>query len=168
MVDDHPSGTQVGHKVLTSATEAERLQFGGKVREARRKLNWTQTRLAEQAKMHGNTISNIETGKTDNLESRRIIKEAIDAAHEKEFSCPFVWVGDRHVETSLSLNKESLLEFIRGSEVLSRIDQAIVTASKVRWMPADSFMGMYLERLFHIAVETLSELAGQLSARESV
>jgi hypothetical protein len=118
--------------------------------------------------MHWNSISNIETGKTDNLASRRIIKEAIDAGHRKEFGCPFGWVEESQVEKSLSLDKKSLLQFVKDSELVDRIDRTIVAASETRAMPADSFVEPYLERLFRIGIRTLPELEAELRRREAV
>jgi transcriptional regulator with XRE-family HTH domain len=158
MKGDHPNGAQSRHTGV-KRPKADLLQFGRQVCEARLKLDWTQAKLAEVSGLHWNSVGSLERGQRDNLDSRWRVREAIDAEHQRRFGRSFSWLEGQ-------VDKETLLRYLQESEVVDRIDKAVIAASDVGLVPADSFVGTYLERIFRLEIRTLPELDSRLREDE--
>lgn len=156
----------ISHKLVTTHASRNVSDFGKNLLRARNLLSWTRSYLASKTVplvpkgVHENTIYNIEKGITPgSLEIQRVIKEVITAELKRDYP----WDdGDK------PLDKNSLAEFLRNSEVADRIDHAVATAANLRVVPPESFLDMILDRASYLGTTTVSEIEGLLKQNEQI
>jgi len=155
------------HKKVTSRTKREISELGKNLLRARDELSWTQEFLCKETgkfgskALHFNTIYNIENGITGGgKESHRVLKKTITAALGR----PYPW----DAITAGIINKNSLAQFIKDSQLVTDIDHTISKAQKpaLRIAFSDDFAEFFAERMHLVKIKTIQELEEQLKQRE--
>jgi DNA-binding XRE family transcriptional regulator len=150
------------HNQVTKKREVS--PFGRELVKARNKVSWTQEVLRTTAKLHKNTITNIETGKvTESLETRRILIQVINEEHLAQFKCLYPWDGEADTITLKSI------EFlVKNSELENKITYEIAAACGLEAMSPDSFMELLLKRMPAVGISSISEINKLLRERHQL